>query len=363
MNMIFHHTSPIDPNASVGSSVRPLRMIEAFESLGYSIDFVTGYIQERKKRIIDIKKKIRDGKQYDFVYAESSNLPNSVSPVERIPVHFLMDYSFFKLCKKQGIPIGLFYRDIYWAFGSFGKTQNPFLQSLAKMLYRYDLRIYNKSLKKLYLPSIEVGEFVQKINPELFAALPPGGTFKNSMALKELKPGDSLKLFYVGGFGDHYKMHVLFEAIKKFPTIELTICTREREWNLSKKGYPNITPNISIVHLQGSEMEEALQDSDIGLIFVEPASYWEIAMPIKLFEYIGVNKPVIVSNGTLAASFVSEHGLGWAIDYNEESIVKLLEELFTNPELVNEAAKRVSSIKDQHTWRARALQVVSDLTT
>lgn len=363
MNMIFHHTSPIDPNASVGSSVRPLQMIKAFEALGYSIDFATGYIQERKKRMRELKKKIKAGKQYDFVYAENSNLPNSVSPTERIPVHFLMDYTFFKACNKYDIPIGLFYRDIFWAFGIFGRTQHPFLQRLAKILYHLDLKVYNKTLTKMYLPSEKVGKFVPVVDPILFESLPPGGTFVVNPQRKEYSERDSIKLFYVGGFGDHYRMHLLFEVVSKMPNVELTICTREREWKRNEHEYPIATPNISLVHLAGSEMEDELLKTDIALIFVQPAPYWEIAMPIKMFEYIGLQKPMIVSNGTLVADFVTKHGLGWAIDYDAISLEKLLNQLVVNPKMIDDVVERIANIKDQHTWKARALQVVSDLAT
>jgi len=362
MNMIFHHTSPIDPNASVGSAVRPLQMIRAFESLGYSIDFATGYIQERKKSMKEIKKKIRSGKQYDFVYAENSNLPNSVSPTERIPVHFFMDYSFFRTCNTYNIPIGLFYRDIYWAFGMFGKTQNPFLQRLAKTLYRFDLRIYNKMLTKMYLPSEKVGEFVPIVNSALFKSLPPGGTFSVNPSPKKFSEKGVLRLFYVGGFGGDYDMRILFEVVSRMPNVELTICTREREWKMYEAEYPILSSNISIVHLFGSKMEEKLLEHDIALLYVQPIPYREIAMPIKLFEYIGLNKPVIASRGTLAADFVSEHGLGWAVDYNAASLEELLNNLATTPKMIDDAVERIAGIKDQHTWKARALQVVSDLT-
>jgi glycosyltransferase involved in cell wall biosynthesis len=363
MNMIFHHTSPIDSNASVGSAVRPLQMVRAFEALGYSIDFATGYIQERKKRMREIKKKIRSGKRYDFVYAENSNLPNSVSPTERVPIHFLMDYSFFRTCNKHDIPIGLFYRDIYWAFGIFGKTRNPFLQRLAKTLYRYDLRIYSKTLKKMYLPSEKVGEFVPIVDSALFKALPPGGTFSINPSSKILSEKGMLRLFYVGGFGGDYDMHVLFEVVSRMPNVELTICTREHEWKLHEAEYPIPSSNISIVHLFGSKMEESLLKHDIALLYVQPIPYREIAMPIKLFEYIGLNKPIIASKGTLAADFVSEHGLGWAVDYDAESLEALLNNLATTPKMIDDAVERIAGIKDQHTWKARALQVVSDLTT
>ena len=55
MFMIFHHPLPLNPQATSASGIRPLQMIKAFEALGYQVDLVTGYAQERKEKIKQIK--------------------------------------------------------------------------------------------------------------------------------------------------------------------------------------------------------------------------------------------------------------------------------------------------------------------
>ncbi len=67
MNIIFHHPLPLNPNATSASGIRPLKMLEAFRSLGYEVDVISGYSSERKKRIKEIKKKINEGKLKDSI--------------------------------------------------------------------------------------------------------------------------------------------------------------------------------------------------------------------------------------------------------------------------------------------------------
>ena len=52
----------------------------------------------------------------NFLYSESSTMPTSLTEPHHMPTHPFLDFSFFYFCKRNGIKIGLFYRDIYWKF-------------------------------------------------------------------------------------------------------------------------------------------------------------------------------------------------------------------------------------------------------
>lgn len=54
--MIFHHPLPLDRNAKSTSGIRPLKMVQAFEKLGYEVIKVTGYRRERKRKSNAIKR-------------------------------------------------------------------------------------------------------------------------------------------------------------------------------------------------------------------------------------------------------------------------------------------------------------------
>ena len=72
---IFHIPNYIDKTSKSGSSVRPQMMIKAFEEIGYHVDYVMGYGKERKSQIEKIKRNIRNGVKYEFLYAENSTTP------------------------------------------------------------------------------------------------------------------------------------------------------------------------------------------------------------------------------------------------------------------------------------------------
>lgn len=363
MNIIFHTPLPLNTKATSASGIRPLKMLSAFQDLGYNVDLITGYSNERRKCIKQIKKNIRNGKKYDFVYSESSTMPTILTDTHHLPLHPLTDYFFFKFCNKNNIPIGLFYRDIYWLFDNYGKNLSPLKRFIAKISYKFDLWVYKKTLKILYLPSTEMGKYIPTVPTEIFKTLPPGHSTSNiNYSSKTTFTNGNLRLFYVGGFSDHYKMHKLFDAIQQLPKVELTICTREIEWLSAKREYPYIPANIKIVHLSGEEMEKKLSASDITMLFVEPHEYWTFASPVKLYEYLGYQKPIISSKGTLAGTFIKNNNIGWVIPYDTNILINLLTNIINDPSQLDSIHENLKKLAPNHSWQSRAKQVCKDLT-
>ncbi|EKO3697822.1 glycosyltransferase family 1 protein [Vibrio metschnikovii] len=363
LNIIFHYPLPLDENSKSASGIRPLRMLTAFQELGYSIDLVTGYSTERKECIAKVKEGIKRGKKYDFVYSESSTMPTALTDPHHLPLNPLLDWRFFSFCKKNDIPVGLFYRDIYWLFDNYGKGLNPIKSTVAKLAYRYDLWLYEKTLMKLYLPSVEMGKYVPISRTSMFSALPPGhnytGIVQKGVPDFSKRP---LKLFYVGGMSEHYQLHVLFKAVCNLPKIELTVCTRKAEWLAVQNEYPPLPSNISVVHLSGKAMEAELKVCDIAILFVKPQEYREFASPVKLYEYLGFQKPILASEGTLAGQFVKDNGIGWSVPYDIKGVTEKLEALISNPSLFAVVYENLLRVTPNHTWQARAQQVIKDLT-
>jgi len=360
MNIIFHHPLPLDPNAKSASGIRPMRMLQAFKELGHKVELVTGYAAERKAAIKRIKGQVKQGVKFDFVYAESSTMPTTMTDKHHLPLQPLLDFSFFRFCNKNNIPIGLFYRDIYWRFKEYGKNLNLLKKNAAKIAYWFDLWVYQKTLTRLYLPSMQMGEYVPLVSKNKFEALPPGHL--DNAVVDSTVRNNKLSLFYVGGMSSHYQLHVLFEVVRKFPEIQFTLCTREAEWQSVRHEYPEPSDNIHIIHKTGAAMEEYLKAADIAVLYVKPQEYWEFAAPVKLYEYLGFHKPILSSANTLVGQFVQENGIGWAINYEAEALKKYLKQLLNQTNPFEKIRVQFEKIAPQHSWQARAEQVINGLT-
>ena len=362
--IIFHHPLPIDFNAKSASGIRPLKMLEAFEQLGYNVDIVAGYSSERKKAIKDIKRNIKSGVKYEFIYSESSTMPTILTDPHHLPISPLLDLNFFRFCKKSNIKIGLFYRDIYWLFDEIYKEGiNPLKAWAAKIAYKFDLIVYEKTLDKLYLPTQEMGKYIPTVNNLKFAVLPPGHVGHKKVDSAKIKGSKKINLFYVGGIlSTHYQMHKLFKVVNLIPEVNLTVCTREEEWLEVKHEYPMLSDNIKVIHKSGSEMEKHLLECDAAMLFIKPQEYWEFSAPVKIYEYLGFEKPIIASKDTFAGVFVEQNQIGWSIEYDEQALYNLLMALVNDTSLIPEIQKNMSSVAQNHSWLTRAKQVVEDLT-
>ena len=100
---IVHIPNHIEKSGKSGSNIRPIKMKQAFEENGYLVEYISGYGTERKVQINKIKRNIRNGIKYDFLYSESSTMPTLLTEKNHLPRYPFLDFSFFKFCKKNGI--------------------------------------------------------------------------------------------------------------------------------------------------------------------------------------------------------------------------------------------------------------------
>ncbi|OKL49526.1 hypothetical protein BSR29_00790 [Boudabousia liubingyangii] len=363
-SMIYYTPYGLRPGVPSASAVRPIEMLQAFHDAGFEVFEITGTARERKKRIQVLKKQIRAGKKFDFCYSESSTQPNMMTEPKHFPLVPFLDARFFSYLKRKKIPTGIFYRDIYWRFPEY-RTQIPRIVDLGlKVFYHWDLVWYKANRVTLFLPSLRMGKHVPTVPSERFVELPPGAKIRKNPKKSEgnFNGGDLLNLFFVGGIGPNYQLHEAFKAVAETPGVSMTICVPQKYWEQVKPQYePFLCDRIEIVSGTGEELEKFYDQADIGLLFTKPISYWDFAVPVKLYEYIGNGKPIVAASGSNAGRIVEQLGAGWVLPYETEALKKLLEKLIENPHILREAAKSVKSIQEEQTWKARAKFVAEHL--
>lgn len=355
--IIYHVPFVLDYNAMSASGIRPCKMLEAFQSIGFEVDVVAGNAKERKIRIKQIEQNISNGIKYDFCYSESSTQPTLHTEPYLFLKHPFFEFKFFSFLKKHDVKIGLFYRDIYWCFTEYADSLK---KKFYKVLYRYDLRQYSRYVDVLFVPSLEMMEYVTpKIDLKL-DELPPGTDIKFTNKTNDADDSDMIEMFYVGGIGNHYDLKLLIKVLRDYPHIHFTLCCRESDWAKVKYKYsPLISDNVTIVHESGAELEKYYADADICSLFVAPEVYRAFAMPYKLLEFIGHGLPVLASSGTKTAEFVSKNDCGYSIEY-DESTLRIFFDGLTREKLIK-TRRKVMVFAPSQTWEARASQVANTL--
>lgn len=353
--MIFHTAYRLNPEAKSASGIRPVRMRRAFESIGYEVIEISGTHAERRDLIRDVKRRIRGGLDVEFVYSESSTQPTGLGEPVTPATSLTRDIAFLRFCQRAGIPVGVFYRDIYWRFPLYDALVGRRMAAVMRFFYRADLRGYRRAGIRLFLPSMRMAEWVPTVAPDRFDELPPG-----SDAIDEERPDPDperpvVHLLYIGGLSNEYRMHETMRAVAGRSDAALTICTRHAEWERVEPEYRDLLgPNVEVVHRSGEGLRELYAAADACVLLMEPSAYREFAAPMKLYEYLGNGKPVIATEGSLVGGFIAEHGLGWTIPYTADALTELLDRLHEHPEELEAMCERVRTVRHEHTWEARA---------
>ncbi len=361
--MIFHHPLPLIPDAASASGIRPVQMKRSFEELGYEVWEVTGYTKERGRLASEVRYAIRCGVRFDFCYSESSTMPMTMTNPTHLPTRPFLDVGFFRSLRRNGVPVGQFLRDIYWVFPNYRESLPFFKLRAALAAYEWDMRTLRHHVDRVFLPSLKVGEYINLGNVPV-SALEPGHGHAEPLS----GPEEGASLFYVGGIGPGYKLHELFAAVKraweeKNLDVRLTVCLRSEEWDAVKHEYEQwACPAIEIVHGHGNSLREYFERTNIAAIVVDLDEYWKLGVPVKLYEYVGAGKPVMVTKGSLAGDMVERMELGWTVDNSPEAVVELLERLANDPQEIQRVRARVLAQRDAHTWLERARQAVEELT-
>ncbi|MBQ6440301.1 MAG: glycosyltransferase family 1 protein [Mogibacterium sp.] len=358
---IFHYPGPIQENPSSGSAVRPNRMLNAFKAIGYEVEEVTGFSKERAEKIKEVRKKIRNGVKYNFVYSENTSMPTAMADSDHVPRHPVMDEVFLRKCRKAGIPVGLFYRDAYWQFPLYKESVKWFVPMVTIPIYKNELKGYRKCTDVLFVPS---NEFAEAIGYKgRYQELPPGG---DPISINEdtERTDDRIRIFYVGGVSGLYDITVPVQIISEFPEYRLTVCCAEKDWeaNETLKGIVAKIDNISVIHKKKHELGPFYIQADIAMAFFERNAYRDLAMPVKLFEYIGYGKPVIATAGTAAGRYIKDNDIGWAIDFDSEQLRTLLRSLAKDRNIIRTKTDKTIAVAPGNTWEARAQMVVKTLT-
>lgn len=354
--VIYHIPYKLNREHPSGSQIRPLKLLKAFENLNYKVDFIEGLASERREKIRRIKKNVKSGIKYKFLYAESSTEPTLLTEPHHLPTHPFLDHSFFSFCKRHDIRIGLFYRDIFWNFPFYGKGLATWKIYIARLFYKLDLFLYRRFLNVLFLPSVKMEKHIpMKFNIPVID-LPPAALYRNEIKKTDNYPKDfeKINIFYVGGISDLYRMHLLFECINELNNVYLTVCCRISDWNNAKNEYQELlSDKIQIIHEKEENLEEYFNKAHLLSLFIEDHKYWEFVMPLKLFEYIKHQKPVLAVKSTAVGEFVEKNEIGWAINYKKQELKSTLESIREDQKAYSKYFMNFASIITDNSWESR----------
>jgi glycosyltransferase involved in cell wall biosynthesis len=326
-------------------------MYQAFLRLGYDVDLIAGTSSERFEQYKQI---IARKKCYDFCYFEASSYP----------VHPIVDYRILLGLRHWGIPIGIYYRDAYWMFPEYFPYKG--IKRLELIFrYRLDLLLFAKTASIMFFPTASLANlFKLKVCK---AILPPGGEYKpvNRSIKANMHP---LRAIYVGGVSWRYGTHLMLEALRivnqKEVLISLDIVCRKNELDVLPQQTKALLhePWIRVHHIAGSALQDLYSKCHIGLIPLLKDAYNDLALPVKLFEYLSFGLAVLATNCEEMRKFIELCGCGLVCEDDAQSMAEALRLLVYHPDLLRQLSERaVQVILDGNLWEDRAKVVANTL--
>ena len=322
------------------------------------MSLVSGHSRERAAAIARIRSEIRSGVKFAFCYSESSTMPYALTDPHHLPSHGEMDLRFFRKLAGVGVPVGVFYRDAQWrlpapGLGFLGKAK----RRAALWFYRREWRTIQEVATKVFVPSAEFGRWMESEGECRWQELPPGCLLHHGARPAARK----YAMAYVGGIlGPIYDISPYVELAARLPELRFLLVCRESEWK-TWQGRGSLPPNMELRFAQGEGLDALLDEASLFSLLVKPSEYFSIAMPVKLFDAMGRDLPLVASAGTAAAAFVAREGLGWVVASAEEAASLVTRLCAPGGSELAAAEARVAKVAGRHTWRRRAAAVAEEL--
>lgn len=352
----------------VGSGVRPANILKAFQDHcdkeNKELIFIYGSQKERKKELSKLKK--IPSSNILYTYIEFPNIPLLLSDDNHIPTNVLVDYKFFNFLNNKKIPVGGFYRDIYWDFNEVFPMRGLKAFILRK-LHRINLMFIKKHMDYVFLPSDLMNKYV-KIDTDKHVALPSGGIANIKYEIKSKENSKLLKGIYVGTLHENANIKNMLKAYSQINKdsirVELIFICREREYEENKEMFEDVNKEkwFQMYHLSGNELAAKYLAADFAMLPYERNQYNDFSMPVKVFEYLSFGLPILTTNNIEVTNFVEENNCGISTGDKDYEIIEGIKKIIfeIEKEILNKTDIYEMFIQN-HTWDKRIEKIEETL--
>ena len=353
MKKILYITYADIDNPKSGSGVRPQKMYKAFLDMGYDVKILKGVASKEKKaqrinNIMEVEQWLKNNKP-DYCYIES---PGD-------PIIFKEDRQLIKHIHKLGIKIGYFYRDAYYKIGkSYILNDNKinlkkYLRFYYyKVLFNRDDILINKNVDVVFFPSETM---ISYFNFKNMKTLPPAGE------IIDYKRRKNNNVIYVGGINERYGINILLETmeiVNQSQQINLILVCRKNEMSNINEKYINCDW-LKIYNVSGTEaLKELYENASIGLFPLKKDKYNNMAISVKLFEYMSYGIPIVAINTLEPSKIIEKYDLGILVEENAQEMADAILKLFSDCNLYEKYRKNVEdALKAGNLWTDRVKRI------
>jgi glycosyltransferase involved in cell wall biosynthesis len=266
------------------------------------------------------------------------------------------DLLFLLFLRRHHIPIGYFFRDMYWLFPEvYGSQKNNLKVFLMSLFGRFEIFFASKIANKIFCPSTAFSQYLSAEFAVNATPLPPGSDLvpnnREAHPAEEDKASKKIRLLFVGGTGELYNPKLFLSALKKCASEQLLlrICTRKAEWDEYMKGF-ELPKNLEVVHLGPEALPRLYAQTDICVNYSPPSRYQRLCWGLKMSEYLRSGAPILMFKGVGVSELIAEKQYGWVIDYNETAVLNWMKSLVGAPLQIQQRAANVKRDQALYSW-------------
>ncbi|WP_198264132.1 hypothetical protein [sulfur-oxidizing endosymbiont of Gigantopelta aegis] len=224
--------------------------------------------------------------------------------------------------------------------------------------------MFNKIFDIIYLPSLELADFMGEKERSKYEVLLPGCDTPKINEISPLAPKKNIQskitLLYSGGISPPLNdISLMLDLIGGRDNIHLIIIIRKNEWDKYGSYYQWNFLNVDvIVGKDKNQLHEYYAISDACLMLYPSHSYRYLAMPYKAFEAVGFGVPLLSFSDCVMGDFIKKNKLGLSMNYEE-----FLQSFSHTSELLNKLQKCSNNVlcyANDNTWEHRVRQIVKD---
>lgn len=168
----------------------------------------------------------------------------------------------------------------------------------------------------------------------------------------EKSHSDKLRINYIGYVRDEKSLKMLMDAAKDMKDVEIGIHGEGEAYPYLK----SIQGNYNNVQITGyydyyKETKKLFSQTDIIYCTYDLSiKNRRMAYPIKLYEAIATNTPVLLCKGMAPESFVEKNGYGFVFDYNVKALRKCIDSICSNRDILDNMVDKMQKKVNVYFW-------------
>lgn len=330
--------------ARSGPTVRIRRLVEELRGRA-EVEVVAGF---RSRRRLALARYAASGRlnRLDGIYVESSTaLPGEA------------DLAFLGLARALGRPVLTYIRDAYQLFPDYYPVDSP-KRWLSARAFPVAMRALRAVSNRLAFPSRGLAEAVLGAAAGDALLLPPGAPSPITIPRRD----DAQSLLLVGDLrsptqGGATLLSAVDRARADGANVDLLCVTRPG--GEPPRPYPDW---LRVDRASSAEIPALLPAVLATVIARSPGAYNDLALPIKLMEYLAYGRPLLVTDRRESAALVRAAGCGLVVGDGPDALAAGMRELASaSAERLDAWSAAAHWAARQHTWGDRAERILREL--